>query len=198
MRAKIKGSLLYFLFFCLPFALFAHKLHHPKVIIVEVNKNNIKVMINYIANPGDESRTLRRKFDTDRNGVLSSEEQDELQKYLIKNILSSFNLLLNRATIDFEPLDYKFTNMDGDIISSASIEIDIYLLSKDIKFSKFNELLISDFLIDSKIHVPAIVKFSADFEIQSTTMGKIVKKSNLIRDIDLERGKEVIIRFKKP
>lgn len=175
----------------------AHKLHHPKVIIVEVNKNNIRVMINYIVNPGDESRTLRKRFDGDRDGVLSSEEQDELQKYLIKNILSTFNLLLNKKTIDFEPLDYRVENINANLDSSAAISIDIYLLKKNIKLLKLNELLISDFLIDSRIHVPAIVKFSADFEIQSSQMGTIVKKSNLIRDIDLERGKDVVIRFKK-
>lgn len=193
---KLKCLLLCFSFF-LPVALYSHKLHHPKVIIVEVNKNNIKVMINYIVNPGDESRTLRRRFDMDRNGILSSEEQDELQKHLIKNMLSTFHLLLNKETLDFEPLDYRVENIDANLDSSAAIGIDIYLLKKNIKFLKLNELLISDFLIDSRIHVPAIVKFSADFEIQSTSMGRIVKKSNLIRDIELERGKDAAIRFKK-
>ncbi len=193
---KLKCLLLCFFFF-LPVALYSHKLHHPKVIIVEVNKNNIKVMINYIVNPGDESRILRRRFDTDKNGVLSTKEQDELQKYLIKNMLSTFNLILNKETIEFEPLDYKAENTNVDVNSSAAIGIDIYLMKKNIKFLKLNELLISDFLIDSRIHVPAIVKFSADFEIQSSNFGKIVKKSNLIRDIELERGEDVVIRFKK-
>ncbi len=176
--------------------LYAHKLHHPKVIIVEINKNNIKVIMNYIVNPGDESRTLRRRFDTDRNGILSSEEQDELQKYLIKNMLSTFNLLLNGERIDFEPLDYRPENINSDVDSTASIGLDIHLLKK-IKFLQINEILITDFLIDSNIHVPVIVKFSADFEIQSSSKGVIVKKSNLVRDIDLERGKKAIIRFRR-
>lgn len=194
---KLKFLLLCFFYFLFPVALYSHKLHHPKVIIVEVNKNNIKVMINYIVNPGDESRTLRRRFDMDKNGILSSGEQDELQKHLIKNMLSTFHLLLNKETLDFEPLDYRAENMNDNIDSSATIGIDIYLLSKNTKFLKFNELLISDFLIDSRIHVPAIVKFASHFEIQSTSMGRIVKKSNLIRDIELERGKDAVIRFKK-
>ncbi len=181
-----------------PSDLHSHKLHHPKVIIVEIDKNSIKVMMNYIVNPGDESRGLRKRFDTNRDGSLSSEEQDELQKYLIKNMLSTFNLLLNNEIIDFDPLDYRAENISADVDSPASIGMDIHLQRKDVKFSKINEILITDFLIDSKIHVPVIVKFSPDFEIQSSSMGVIVKKSNLLRDIELERGKEVIIRFRRP
>lgn len=175
----------------------AHKLHHPKVIIVEVNKDNIRVMINYISNPGDQSEHLRRKFDLNRDGKLSTEEQDELQKFLIKNCLSNLVININGSIPEFEPLDYKFENLDNQVDTSRELGVDIHLLSKRIEFLKFNELRIRDFLVDSPIHVPLIVKFSADFQIQSTSMGSIVKKSNLIRDIELERGKEVTIRFKR-
>lgn len=193
---RYKRVLIYFLFL-FPAVLYAHKLHHPKVIIVEVNKNNIRVMLNYIVNPGDESTMLRKKFDTDRNGKLNQEEQEQLQKYLIKNVLSSFALYLNRERPDFEPLDYRTENIDAEVNSSSAISIDIHLVSKNMNFLKENELVISDFLMDNKNHIPTIVKFSADFQILQTSQGKIIKKSNLIRDIELERGIDVKIKFKR-
>jgi hypothetical protein len=180
-----------------PFILHAHKLHHPKVVIIEINKKNIKVMMNYIANPGDQSRHLRMRFDADKNGKLSGEEKDELQKFLIKNMLSTFNLYLNGNKPDFEPLDYRVENIDADVDSSSSVGIDIHLLSKNIVYRKVNDIVVSDFILEQNVHVPLIVKFAPGFEIISSNMGKIVKKSNIIRDIDLERGKELIVRFRE-
>lgn len=195
-NSKLK---LFFLLLLLsfPFPLHPHKLHHPKVIIIEINKNTIRVMMNYISNPGDASRNLRRQFDADRNGKLSVEEQDELQKYLIRNMLSTFNITINKTRPEFEPLNYKVENITEDANATSEISMDIHLLSKNIALKKTNELLISDYLYDSNIHIPTIVKFSSDFEIISTSLGKIVKKSNLVRDIELDRVKPVSIKFRK-
>jgi hypothetical protein len=81
-QTRRTGVTLLSLLFLFPVVSFGHQNAHPKIEVVTIAKDSLRVEVQYDIPGGDDPRKMRKLFDADQNGQIDPSEAEKLLDYI--------------------------------------------------------------------------------------------------------------------
>ena len=102
------------------FYAFAHKIYHRRSVFFDVQRSYVRMYMTYIVPAGDRAYLLRKKFDRDRDGFLSRQEQNQLAQHLALEALKGVQVLFQNHPVRLYARQIRFF---GDISADSGQEV---------------------------------------------------------------------------
>ena len=167
----------------------AHGLADPRVIVLVVAPGRVELRVNEVS-PIEESVSLRKRFDGDRNGTLDDSERSDLETFLA--LRATTNLRVTAAdgkAIQLKTEERALRGAEGALDASDALSVDV-VLSATVREAS---VTIADWRTDA--HPVRLAVLADRVALRSTSAGSLDAGRGVVTGVDLERGKSLTLAW---
>ena len=194
-RSIRRGLLAAPLTWLLGWTVFAHQVPWAKITSLTLTEAGVQLRIEYAITDPQMALDLRERFDGNADRVLSPDEQESLQRYLIDEALRPLRVWLDGAAQPLDILRVRAGGLGDRLPSSYPITLTIHLQSKLKIEGQFHTIRISDF--DARVQAESIcaVTFPKTFRFEVAARPEVVVSGATVWRVFTGEDQDLIIDF---
>jgi hypothetical protein len=173
---------------------FAHQNAHPKVESIVIEKDVLRVEIQYDLSPGDEPRKLRKLFDSDQNGQIDATEREKILDYLAR---STATLVLRLDDKKLSPTCTKRSGTQIEGQSERTSEI-TFVATLEVPLSLSPGLHWFSLAERGMVTVPVVVALSSPLLLVATNQSPADFVANRVGPSDIGNKEKLSLIFLVP
>ena len=174
----------------------AHVISDPRVLVVVPTGALLEIRVNEMSQPGEESISLRRRFDGDRDGKLDDSEKSDLASFLVLRATKNLKVWQDGKPLAFSEKTRAIRGTEKGIDTSDSVSIDVVLVAKPVARSKHVSIEIGDWRPDG--HAVRVAVLGEGAQLVKSSLGEIDRQRGVVTGISLDTGVTERLEYELP